>query len=251
MADEDENPQDQPAPTAPEEGAPLPPGAVEQIGFDGIQAPIRRMRTDACWIAFEPEGARPFIVAPPEMRPEDVRLFVEQRLTSIRQLRDLVLDSYGDSPTHTCRYRSGDIAYLLGRPFVIEVNALSEQPRGHAKAMRGRTTITARLHNDLSLVELNVIKTGDYDQRRNAFNSYAGTILLKNARGLIPQLLAGKVLSEAAAEREHPISAGMIQTRPARRPRVIIDEQRHATWVSDRLIPYPIDCLAYATMAAA
>lgn len=210
---------------------------TETIDFDGIQVPIKRQSTHEIYIALQPPEASPYLVVPNNTKPDEIVAFVEHWLEVIRELRTDMLKRFSKSKSLKSRYQTGDVVYLLGRPFMLRVHPLSSTKK-RTKSVRGRTKVKANFHPNISLIDLFVIHPGDYDQGRQAFLSFALPTFTRNARDLISQCMP-RVFPD-----KHIPSA--INSRPMNDRWVRIDQEKDAVWFSERLIPYPAECIVYA-----
>lgn len=210
---------------------------IENIEFDGLKVPIRRQPTHETYIALQPPNALPYIVAPLDKKPEEIVHFIEQRLVLIRELRQEMIKRFEKTQSLKCHYRTGDIAYLFGRPFMLRVYPLSKA-KGNTKGGRGRLKIKTATQSDVSVITLFLISTKNYDQGKAAFLAYAKPLLDKNIKDLVRQCM----------ERTFPDkrSPKNIKSRPMRDTWVSYDANTDTVWFSERLIPYPPDAIAYA-----
>lgn len=210
---------------------------LENLEFDGLKVPIRRQPTHETYIAFQPPNALPYVVAPLDKEPKEIVEFVQNRIVLIRELRQEMLKRFEKSQSMRCRYHTGDVAYLFGRPFMLRVQPLSKL-KGKNKSGRGRMTIKTTTQSDVSVINLFIVKPGNYDQGQAAFLSYAKPLLERNVQGLVPQCMA-----RAFPQKQIPRT---IKSRPMRNAWVSFDENTNTVWFSERLIPYPPDAIAYA-----
>jgi len=222
-------------------GKPVPSQArqIEQIHFDGIDARVFRGASPDVFIAFEPPEAKPFVSAGLKTPPEELVAFVNERLPSIRDMRAEMIRHFSKTNSLECRFQTGDVAYLLGRPFMIRVYPEdSSRKLRHAARGRGNTTVT--VHADISLVNIFVIQVGSYDQRRLTFMKWASAVFAKNA-----QMIVDQASSMAGITDKVP---GKVQTRPMRGRLVRLDPIRHVVWMSEDLLAFPPICIGYAFM---
>ncbi|MCH3942621.1 MAG: hypothetical protein LKE37_02735 [Atopobiaceae bacterium] len=214
---------------------------VESINFDGISARVFRSASPDLYVALEPPEARPFVVANNDEKPDDIVSFVTERLGLIREMRADMAKHFSKTKSLECRYQTGDVAYVLGRPFMLRVFPTSSG-RKLRHAARGRANTTASVHTDVSLVDLFVIQTGNYDQRRLAFTSWASGIFAQNAQSIVDQAAGMAGIVDALP--------GPVRVRPMRSKLFRLDGARRTVWASDDLIPYPAVCVGYAFMSA-
>lgn len=208
----------------------------ENIEFDGLAVPIRRQPTHELYIALQPPDATPYIVAPLDKKPEEIVEFITSWIEPIRELRIDMIKRYEKSKSTKCHYQTGDVAYMFGRPFMLKVYPLGKRKRVN-KAMRGRTNIKATVRPEVSVIDLFVAQTGDYDQGRQAFLAFAKPILVRNSKHMV----------ETCRDRTFPGAElpKNVRSRPMRDNWVQIDEKTSTLWFSERLIPFPPDCSAY------
>lgn len=205
--------------------------------YEGLQIPINRQSANEIYLALQPPEAQPYVVAPASMPVEEVAAFVELRLDVIIELRGEMLKHFKKTKSLKCRFKTGDVAHLLGRPFMLRVNRISS--RGSMKqSSRGRMKLKAHLQKDVSLIQLEVAQSGDYDQGRLAFLSFAKPIFSANIKSLLEQSMQ-RVFPEA------PVFA-IVNSRPMRDAWVRIDAEKDTVWFSESLIPYPPHAVVYA-----
>jgi predicted metal-dependent hydrolase len=212
---------------------------IEQVHFDGIDARVFRGPSPDLFIAFEPPDAKPFVSANFKTPPEEIVAFVNERLPSIRDLRADMVKHFSKTSSLECRFQTGDVAYLLGRPFMIRVYP-EASGRKLRHAARGRANTTTTVYADISLVNIFVIQVGSYDQRRFTFMKWASAAFAKSAQSIVDQAssmagITGKV-------------PGKVQTRPMRGRLVKLDPTRHVVWMSEDLLAFPPICIGYAFM---
>ena len=205
--------------------------------YEGMKVPIRREPTREIYIALQPPEALPYVVAPLEMPPDEVATFVQQRLDVINELRNEMLKRFKKTNSLKCRFRPGDVVYLLGRPFMLRVNVLSTT-KNMKKSTRGRANVKASIQPDVSVILLEVVQANNYDQARLAFLSFAKPVFSNNIRSLIQQCMQ-RVFPEAHVPSN-------VNSRPMRDTWVRIDEEKDTVWFSESLIPYPPHAVVYA-----
>ena len=212
-------------------------GQIEVINFPDLQVPIRREPTAETYLALEPPEALPYVVAPNTAPIEEIVAFVQQRLDALHSLRAEMLKHYQKSKSLKCRFKTGDVAYLLGRPFMLRSNPLSSS-RKIDKATRSMTSMQATMYSEFSVINLFVAQAGNYDQGRTAFMSYAKKVFSINIKSLLTQCVA-RVFPDVAVPSK-------VNSRPMRNTWVSFDEERDVVWFSESLIPYPPHAVVYA-----
>ena len=223
MPDDNQNPQ----------GA----GKQEKItytGPDGVETevPIYRAGMPEVFVALKPPKAEPYIMASRDMEGQRIVDFFKQHIDEVEELRADMRKRFAKGSTEKCRYMTGDVAYVMGRPFQLRVYPLGKMKvKG---AARGRTTAKFSLNPAISLLTLYVVHPKNYDEARVAFNSYAESVILRNAKGLAQDFAS--VLMPGA-------KVPTVRLR-AMRGRWSVNEAG-ALWLSTDLIPYPPDCLVY------
>jgi len=212
-------------------------GQIEVINFPGLQVPIRREPSAETYLALEPPDALPYVVAPKTAPIEEVVAFVQQRLEALHSLRAEMLKHYQKSKSLKCRFKTGDVAHLLGRPFMLRSNPLNTSKKT-VKAARTLTNIQAAMYSEFSVINLFVAQAGNYDQGKAAFMSYAQKVFSINIKSLLTQCM----------ERVFPgvTVPSKVNSRPMRNAWVVIDEERDVVWFSENLIPYPPHAVVYA-----
>lgn len=209
----------------------------EVLEFDGLKVPIHRHGSNETFIALQPPNASPYIMAPTTQKPEEIVEFVKERLETIRELRADMIKRFEKSSSMKCRFQTGDIVYLLGRPFMLRTFPFPDSKK-MKRSVRGRAKVKATIRNDVSIIDLFLVKVGDYDQGRLAFLSFANSIFVNNAANIVEQASARVFPGEAVPK--------TVRTRPMRHDWVSIDTKQNVVWFSENLIPYPGDCMVYA-----
>jgi len=212
-------------------------GQIEVINFPNLQVPIRREPSGETYLALEPPHALPYVVAPKTAPVEDVVGFVQQRLDALHSLRAEMLKHYQKSKSLKCRFKTGDVAHLLGRPFMLRSNPLNTSKKA-GKATRALTSIQATMYSEFSVINLFVAQAGNYDQGRAAFMSYAKKVFSINIKSLLTQCME-RVFPEVTV-------TSKVNCRPMRNSWVAIDEDHDVVWFSESLIPYPPHAVVYA-----
>ena len=217
-------------------GEEAPPAGTtgESITFDGMDIPIVRAGMPDLFLALRPPDAAPYIMAPREAQPQQIIDFFAAHGAALEGLRDDMLKRYRKSPGRKCRYQTGDVAYVLGRPFQLRVYPLAKSKGAMKQGARMRTTSKFSLDPDISLLTLYVVHPGNYDEGKLAFNGYAENVLLGNARKLAGDFAAILTPGRAAP----PVRMRAMRGRWS-------SGEAGALWLSTDLIPYPPDCLVY------
>jgi hypothetical protein len=213
----------------------------EQVNFDDQHAPIYRIDRNDLYIALQPPDAAPYVVAGRDMEADFIVKFIQDRVPLLRELRADMLKRYEKSPSLECRYQTGDVAYLFGRPFMLRVSTLGKSKM--KAGMHGRVNVNATMHNDVSLINLYVMQMGSYDQRRAAYTAWADGVFLMNARSITEGCARTANITATAP--------ATVRTRDMPSSWCQMDVDHGITWMSRRLAPYPPECIAYAFMAAA
>lgn len=210
---------------------------VEIIEFDNLKVTIRRQSTHELFIALQPPDALPYIVAPLDKKPDEIVDFVKHWIEVIRELRTEMLKRFEKSKSLKCHYQTGDVAFLFGRPFMLRVYPIASTKK-HKQGMRGRANVNAAVRPEISVIDLFLLKEGDYDQGRAAFLALAKPIFSRNVVSLIHQCM--ELVFPGS-----PVPVN-IKIRPLRSGWVQVDRGRDTVWVSEGLIPYPPECTVYA-----
>ena len=200
-----------------------------------IEVPVIRAGMPEVFVALQPPTAQPYVMAARDAQPQAIVDFFGQRVAVIEEMRQDMLKRFSKGSYGKCRYQTGDVAYVMGRPFQLRVYPLATKKM--KAAARGRATAKYSLAADVSLLTLYVVHPKNYDEARLAFNSYAEQVLLRNAVGLVGDF-----------------SSFMLPGQPA--PTVRMRAMRNrwssyeagALWLSTDLIPYPPDCLVYTIL---
>ena len=220
-------------------GAGTPDGGrlISSISFDGIECPVVRTQVHETYFAFQPPNGAPTIYTDDLQTNDGIIAFVDQWLPKAKLVMADVQKRYRKSTSPDCRYQTGDVAYVFGRPFLLHVYPQSRGRMRHAS--RGRANLGVRLVAEVSLIELFVMQTGSYDQRRESFMSWADGVLARNGAGLFAQ--AAERAGVAFARRNFSVRAREMRERLVR-----IDEKTGVVWLSRDLIAFPPMCCAYA-----
>ena len=135
-----------------------------------------------------------------------------------------------------CRYQTGDVAYVMGRPFQLRVYPLATKKMKNSA--RGRATAKYSVASDVSLLTLYVVHPKNYDEAKLAFNSYAENVIMRNALGFVNDFTG--VLTPDAPK-VPPVRMRAMRGRWT-------STEAGALWISTDIIPYPPDCLVYALL---
>ena len=210
----------------------------EQIEYGDTKVPILRENCAEVYIALQPPQAAPYVVAPHAMEAQDILDFFVARVKLMEDLRAKMIKRFTKSQSEKCGYQTGDIAYVMGRPFMLQVYPLGSQKKVKGGS-RGRATVQYSVDTEISLLTLYVVKPSDYDQAKAAFLIYARAIVLKNAtafaarcaEAIWPEKKAPPVRLRAMRDRFSQMEAGCL-------------------WLSNDIVAYPVDCLLYAVWHA-
>lgn len=216
-------------------------GLVDTIGFDGVTARVIRTGGTEAFFTLDPPDGAPALHVPRGMGNEQVIDFVKAHIATIRDMRVEMSRRYAHGTSRGQRYETGEVAYVLGRPFVLRVTPLAGSSKMR-HASRGRATTRVGVDTEAGLVELGVIQKGNFDQRKGTFLSWAAPILARNAERLCPA-----AARQAGYEGELPSRWKVV---PMRQHLVRIDRGQNAVLISEDLVPYPARCLVYAFVRA-
>ena len=217
-----------------------PQKAQERINYTtpegaSIEVPIIRAGMPEVFVALRPPEALPYIMASRTMEVQAIVDFFTQRVAVVEEMRQDMLKRYSKGSYGKCRYQTGDVAYIMGRPFQLRVYPLgSKKMKG---AARGRITAKYSVAADVSLLTLYVVHPKNYDEAKLAFNSYAEGVLSRNAVGLVKDF-AETVLPGMEVP---PVRMRAMRGRWS-------SYEAGALWLSTDLIPYPPDCLVYTIL---
>lgn len=214
-------------------------GRIDTISFDGVTAQVKRIDAHEIYFSLAPPDAAPTVHANKDMTNQQIIDFVTSRLPAVRQMRSEMIKHHAKGSSKNCRYQTGDVAYVLGRPFMLRVYPI-KQGKGMKKASRGRANTSVRVDSELGLIELFVLQTKNYDQRRLTFLSWASQVLIKNAQTLCPQALQRAAVSDFAPKG--------IRTIAMHDRMVRIDMDTQLVWLSEHLVAWPPICLVYSFM---
>lgn len=214
-----------------------PQEKINYSGPDGVEVevPIYRAGMPEVFVALQPPAAQPYIMAARDMEAQKIVDFFAAHVQEVEELRVDMLKRFAKSSSEKCRYMTGDVAYVMGRPFQLRVYPLGKGDM--KKAARGRATAKYALNPAISLITLYVVHPRNYDEAKQAFNSYAESVILRNAKSLTGDFAA--LLMPGS-------NVPTVRMR-AMRDRWSSDEAG-ALWLSTDLIPYPPDCLVYVIL---
>ncbi len=231
MTDEKQQPQEGEQTQQNQQNVP-PQEKISYTRPDGveIEVPIYRAGMPEVFVALQPPTAQPYIMAARDMPPQQIVDFFIPHVEEVEELRTDMLKRFSKTSSDKCRYMTGDVAYVMGRPFQLRVYPLGKA--NMKKAARGRATAKYSLNPAVSLITLYVVHPRNFDEAKLAFNSYAEGVILRNATGLVNDF--ANILMPGTK----PPTVRM----RAMRDRWSSDEAG-ALWLSTDLIPYPPDCL--------
>lgn len=200
-----------------------------------IEVPIVRAGMPEVFVALQPPDARPYIMASRTMEVQTIVDFFKERVVVVEEMRQDMLKRFSKSSYGKCRYQTGDVAYVMGRPFQLRVYPLATKKMKNAA--RGRATAKYSVAADVSLLTLYVVHPKNYDEARLAFNSYAETVIMRNAVSLTNDFAAWALPGSKAPTVRMRAMRGRWSSYEA-----------GALWISTDLIPYPPDCLVYTLL---
>ena len=220
----------QPQPQAPQQ---------ERLNYtrpDGVKVavPIVRASMPDLFVALQPPTAAPYVMAPRDAQPQAIADFFAQHVVQVEELRSDMLKRYEKSQSRRCRFQTGDVAYVMGRPFQLRVYPLGERKQRIKSGARGRTTSKFSIDPAISLLTLYVVHPRNYDEAKLAFNGYAENVILRNAVGMVNDFSSFLIPDEKVP----PVRMRAMRDRWA-------SDEAGALWLSTDLIPYPPDCLVY------
>ena len=206
----------------------------EVLNYGDTKVPIRRESCAEMYIALQPPNALPYMVVPRKAEVDDIIGFFKARVERVEDLRAKMLKRFAKSKSLRCTYRTGDIAYVMGRPFMLHVVPLNTSG-GLSKSARGRATIKYGVDTEVSLITLYVVQLKNYDQAKMAFNSYAHAVIMRNAPSM----------AEGCRRRVMPDAPEVVVKMREMRGRFAKFDGK-VLWLSTDIAPYPVDCLVYA-----
>lgn len=195
--------------------------------------PVRRANSAEAFIALEPPEGDPYIVAPESMKGTEILEYYKNNVERVEELRPKMAKRYSKGASRRCMFRTGDVAYIMGRPFMVQVNELKGMTGGK-KGARGRATVKYEVDTNVSLLTLYVMNENNYDQVRKAFMSYAKQVILKNA-----------AMMAATCAKRIDVQIDNLQVRMRTMNGRFAKLEGSALWLSEDIVPYPVDCLVY------
>ena len=206
----------------------------EKISYGTTEVPILRQNCAEVYAALEPPEAKPYVVAPHGMEPQKIVDFFAPLVPKIEELRKDMLKRFDKGSYGKCAFKTGDVAYVLGRPFMLRVYPLNTSG-GKVKAARGRATAKYSIDTSVSLLTLYVVHSKSYDEAKVAFNAYAHKVISNNAHVMVKAFNA----KLRPGEPEPPVVLRAMRDKFA-------GFEAGALWISTSIVPYPPDCLAFA-----
>lgn len=210
----------------------------EKLTYRETDVPIYRQNCREVYVALQPPQAAPYLVAPHSLEIQKIVDFFIPQIPKIEELRNDMQKRFAKSSYGKCAYRTGDVAYVMGRPFMLRVYPL-KTGGGKVKGARGRATAKYGVDTNVSLLTLFVVHSKNFDEAKVAFNSFAQSVIAKNAT----------VMAKQFNERLRPEKA-----MPPIRLRAMRDKfasyDAGALWISTDIVPYPHECLAYVIWKA-
>ena len=218
-------------------------GRIATVGFDGVEVRVVPSNNGETYFSVDPPNAQPTLHAATQLSNREILEFVRANLSQLRDMRTDMLRRYEKSQSAACRYRTGEVAYLFGRPFMLRVLPLMKGG-SMRKAARGRANTWVRTNTDLSLVELNVMNTGNYDQRKGTFVNWASSVLGRNAASIYDQI-ARRIEQAYGQELPSKLRIRNVRVAGLRGRMARIDTGTATLMLSEDLIPFPPVVLAY------
>lgn len=206
----------------------------EQLEYGDVKVPIYRQSCAEIYIALQPPQASPYIVAPHASDVQEIIDFYAARRELVEDLQQKMIKRFQKSQSEKCSYQTGDIAYVMGRPFMLQVHPLGKKTAATG-GTRGRASVQYNVNTEVSLLTLFVVKPRDFDQCKASFLIYGRQVMLKNA----PNMAAG-CLRRIAPDAKVP------QVRMRDMSGRFSKLEAGCLWLSTDLVPYPVDCLVYA-----
>ena len=203
---------------------------------DGVEVDVDIVRASMpdLFVALKPPQARPYIMAPRDLDIQKILDFFVDRVQQVEELRADMLKRFAKTDSLKCRYQTGDVAYVMGRPFQLRVYPLDVSKKRPKRGARGRATSKYSLNAEISLLTLYVMHPKSYDEGKLAFNGYAGNIIIHNANNFVRDF--GGILMPG--EKLPPVRLRAMRDRWS-------SNEAGALWLSEDIIPYPPDCLVY------
>ena len=209
--------------------------AAEQLTYNDIAVPIYRLSAPDLFVALQPPDATPYVVAPYDLAPQVIVQFFAERVGRIEEMREDMKKRFSKTDSLKCRYHTGDVAYIMGRPFQLRVYPLGDKKKKIKTGARGTVTSKYSVSADVSLLTLYVMHPGNYDDGKRVFESYAEGVILRNVAGMVEDF------SRILMPDKKPPTIRMRAMRGR-----WTSHEAGALWISTDLIPYPPDCLIYA-----
>lgn len=206
----------------------------EQLEYGDVKVPIYRQNCAEIYIALQPPQATPYIVAPHNAQVQDIIDYYVARREVVEELQAKMLKRFQKSSSERCSYQTGDIAYVMGRPFMLQVHPLGKKTAATG-GTRGRASVKYSVDTGVSLLTLFVVKPKDYDQCKASFLIYGRQVIMANA----PKM-AASCLNRIAPD------AAVPQVRMREMSGRFSKLEAGCLWLSTDLVPYPVDCLVYA-----
>lgn len=234
----------------PDSAPPDEQGLVDTFSFDGVTAHVKRSGSPETYVAIMPPDATPYLHTHRNTSNAEVLSFISAHLADLRDMRTDMLRRFKKSSSKRCRYKTGEVAYLMGRPFMIRVLSLAGGGKMR-RAARGRMQTSVRTNLDISLVELNVMNAGNYDQRKGTFLSWAAPIVQRNALKFIQVGLeeAGGKIEIEGVDSEHPaprqLDISEARVVPLGKRLARLDAAHGRILISEDLVGFPPVVLLY------
>ena len=210
---------------------------LTSLAFDDVTVTVRRIQVEESYFVLYPPNGDVVLCMGRSASNRAALQLAKRRLPDVRRMRAEMLKRFSKG-SPTCRYETGDVAYVMGRPFMLRVNS-AMQGKGMRHASRGRATPRTVVDPEVSLVELQVLQTGSYEQRRGCFMSWASGVLTANAARL-----GAKVCEAAGLERD--VLPEQFRVRPMRDALLKLDYKQGVCWLSEDLVGLVPACVSYA-----
>ena len=114
-----------------------------------VEVPIIRAGMPDLFVALTPPTAEPYIMASRTMEVKTIVDFFTERVVAVEEMRQDMLKRFSKSSYGKCRFQTGDVAYVMGRPFQLRVYPLATKRMKNVA--RGRATAKYSLKADISL----------------------------------------------------------------------------------------------------
>lgn len=206
----------------------------EVVRLGTLKVSIIRSGWDQLHFAFQSPNGVPYIVAGTNVPFGDIEAFASRHVQAALMLSQKVRKRYAALRWDPV-YESGEIVYLLGRPYVLYIDSfVPENLLGDARA--------SYLLDEMSVVMLCVRFPESMRTRREAYHAWADGRFKEQAERIISD-----ALTHAGSKRP-------------RVPNVIVDDLTH-DWaylnhsmdtlcVNRKLVGYPPECLGYVFVEA-